>query len=216
MVRPAAVIFDMDGLMLDTERPVLGFWIKAAEKFGLTMTEDVILRTIGINEAGSRVILAEAYGSQFPYDEIRAERNLMMREQVEREGIAQKKGLLTLLNHLDALEIKLGLATSTAREIALWKLKHTGIQDRFKIMVCGDEIKNGKPAPDIFLKAAEKLGVPASDCVGFEDSPAGLQALHAAKIPSVFVKDLVEPPEETLATVWRRCENLAEAVELFA
>ncbi|GHU04072.1 phosphorylated carbohydrates phosphatase [Spirochaetia bacterium] len=215
MVKPAAVIFDMDGLMLDTERPVLDFWIKAAEKFGVTVTRDTVFRTIGINEAGSRVILEEACGLDFPYDEIRAERNRMVREQVEREGIAQKKGLLTLLNHLDARGIKKALATSTARETALWKLKHAGIPDRFEIMVCGDEVKNGKPAPDIFLRAVEKLGVPASDCVGFEDSPAGLQALHAAKIPSVFVKDLVEPPEETLATVWRRCENLAEAAELF-
>jgi beta-phosphoglucomutase-like phosphatase (HAD superfamily) len=82
-------------------------------------------------------------------------------------------------------------------------------------MVFGDEVQRGKPAPDIFLLAAERLGKNPRRCVGFEDSPAGLQSLHSAGIPSVFVQDLVEPPPAIIATVWRRCGDLAEAAALF-
>jgi HAD superfamily hydrolase (TIGR01509 family) len=120
-----------------------------------------------------------------------------------------------LLDHLAALGIPLAVGTSSRRNSALWKLQKAGIADRFTYIVGGDDVKNGKPAPDIFLKAAELLEVPCSSCVGFEDSAAGLMALAAAGIRSVFVKDIIEPPREVLATVWRRFENLAEAVTLF-
>jgi beta-phosphoglucomutase-like phosphatase (HAD superfamily) len=107
------------------------------------------------------------------------------------------------------------VATSTARERALWKLDRAGIAGRFDAVVCGDEVSRGKPAPDIFLLAAERLGVRPSECAGFEDSPAGLRSLHAAGIRSIFIKDLVEPEATVLSTVWRRYESLAEAAGLW-
>ena len=120
-----------------------------------------------------------------------------------------------MLDHLASLGIPLAVGTSSRRNSALWKLQKAGIADRFTYIVGGDEVKNGKPAPDIFLKAAELLDVPVSSCVGFEDSPAGLMALAAAGIASVFIKDVIEPPEEVLATVWRRFEDLALSIALF-
>ena len=86
---------------------------------------------------------------------------------------------------------------------------------RFSAFALGDEVVNGKPAPDIFLLAAKRLGKQPDSCVGFEDSPAGLWGLHCAGIRSVLVKDLLEPEPEILATVWRRCVDLAEAAKLF-
>ncbi|MDR0585774.1 MAG: HAD family phosphatase, partial [Treponema sp.] len=129
--------------------------------------------------------------------------------------LPHRPGLLTLLDRLDALEIPKAVATSTERKRALWKLEKAGIADRFTVLVCGDEIRRGKPAPDIFLKAAERLGAAPADCVGFEDSPAGLKGLAEAGIRSVFIKDLAEPPPDVLAGVWRRCADLAEAAALF-
>jgi beta-phosphoglucomutase-like phosphatase (HAD superfamily) len=93
-------------------------------------------------------------------------------------------------------------------------LQCKGIRERFPVMGCGDESRRGTPAPEIFLLAAQKLGKAPADCLGFEDSPSGLRALHAAGIKSIFVKDLVEPPPEVLTTVWRRCGDLAEAIPL--
>jgi HAD superfamily hydrolase (TIGR01509 family) len=213
--KPGAVLLDMDGLMLDTERPVVDLWIQAAGNLGWVLSQDAVHRVIGINEASSRAVFASLYGSEFPYTEIQKELFRLIYAIVEKTGISCRPGLITLLDHLEKLKIPTAVATSTDRRQALWKLEKAGILDRFPVLVCGDEVSHGKPAPDIFLLAAEKLGVPADCCVGFEDSPAGLRSLAAAGIRSVFVKDVLDPPKDVLATVWREFENLAEAVELF-
>jgi beta-phosphoglucomutase-like phosphatase (HAD superfamily) len=97
----------------------------------------------------------------------------------------------------------------------LWKLEKANIIDRFSVIVTVDDVKRGKPAPDLFLAAAEKLSKSPENCIGFEDSIAGLQSLAAAGVKSVFVKDIIQPPADVLKTVWRRYDNLAEATELF-
>ncbi|MDR1324910.1 MAG: HAD family phosphatase [Treponema sp.] len=215
-IHPAAVIFDMDGLMLDTERPSLAHWIQVAQTFGWDISKEVVFRTIGVNAAGTRDVFINTYGTDFPYQDIRAEVSRRIKEEAEQEGIPHRPGLMLLLDHLAHLQIPCAVSTSTSRDAALWKLCKAGIADRFVVKVCGDEIARGKPAPDIFLRALEYLGKAPADSIGFEDSPAGLQSLHAAGIRSVFIKDLVEPPSEVLANVWRRCADLAEAVRLFA
>ncbi|MCL2382100.1 MAG: HAD family phosphatase [Treponema sp.] len=214
VLRPAGVIFDMDGLMLDTERPLLPLWPWATKPFGWDIPPEMVLRTIGINGNDMRALFLREYGPSFPYDGIRDEFNRLIHQEFEK-GIAHKPGLVVLLDRLASLRIPLAVATSTSRERAVWKLRIAGILDRFAVLACGDEILNGKPAPDIFLLAAERLGKAPCDCVGFEDSPAGLQGLHTAGMRSVFVKDLVEPPPEVCATVWRQCTDLAEAAGLF-
>jgi HAD superfamily hydrolase (TIGR01509 family) len=212
---PAAVIFDMDGLMLDTERPALVSWIKAAGKLGWDLPEAVVFRIVGRDEESSRQIMGDYFGPGFPYEKARKLMREFILELADTEGIPHRPGLLVLLDHLSRLGVPLGVATSTEGKIARWKLEKAGILERFSVLACGDEVTRGKPAPDIFLLAAERLGQAPRNCVGFEDSPAGLTALHAAGIPSVFVKDLVEPPQEILRMVWRRLGDLAEAVELF-
>jgi HAD superfamily hydrolase (TIGR01509 family) len=211
----AGVIFDMDGLILDTERPMLGFWIPAAEKFGWNIETGDVEKTLGFNETATEGFFRQKYGNRFPYGKIRAEVERLTAGLFEREGIAHKPGLLKLLDHLAALNLPLAVATSSDRNTALWKLRKAGIDGRFSAVVCGDEVEKSKPAPDIFLKAAAKLDLAPSACAGFEDSPAGLMGLEAAGIPSIFIKDLVEPPPEILKGVWRRCAGLAAAVELF-
>ena len=212
--RPAAAIFDMDGLMLDTERPALDLWARAGKSLGIEISAEMVISTLGIDDDGMRPIFLNRFGSDFPYDTLLEKLKELTFEEFN-EGIAHKKGLSTMLDRLSTLCIPMAVATSTNREKAAWKLKQAGIYDRFGIIVCGDEIKNGKPAPDIFLLAAEKLGKSPQECVGFEDSAAGLKALYSAGIPSVFIKDMVEPPDDVLATVWRRYDNLADAVEIF-
>jgi HAD superfamily hydrolase (TIGR01509 family) len=211
---PKAVIFDMDGLLLDTERPVKDLWLKAARGKGWEIRQETVLRTIGVDEAGTRRIMAEDYGPDFPYEEIRIELSRLIRETAEQQGIAWKPGLPVILDKLEKLKIPFGLATSTRRTTALWKLEKAGLGGRFAKIVCGDEVERGKPAPDIFLRAAALLEAAPEDCLGLEDSPAGLRALAAAGIPSIFIKDMVEVPPEILSTVWRRCEDLAEAAAL--
>jgi len=214
-IHPSGVIFDMDGLMLDTEAPAIPLWAKAARPYGYDISPAVVLRTIGIDTEGSGRIFTGEYGADFPFESVRDDFRLLLMEEFDK-GITQKPGLGFLLDRLDSLGIPLAVATSTRRESALWKLQKGGIEGRFAAMVCGDEIKRGKPAPDIFLLAAEKLGKKPSDCVGFEDSSPGLRGLYDAGIRSVFVKDLVTPPPEVLALAWRVFPDLAQAAEIFA
>jgi HAD superfamily hydrolase (TIGR01509 family) len=209
-----AVIFDMDGLMLDTERPALRTWKKVGTEFGFPLSNEVIFRTIGVSESECKRVYNE-FNPNFPYSEIRREVGKRITEEVEREGIPLRPGLLTLLDKIEALAIPMGVATSTSKERAIWKLEKSGIKKYFSTFTFGDEVKLGKPAPDIFRLAAARLNQIPALCIGFEDSPVGLAGLHAAGIRSVFVKDLLEPSSGILATVWRRYNDLAEAVELF-
>ena len=213
--RLTGAIFDMDGLMIDTERPALRAWKQACADMGCILTDEVEFRTIGVSEAACRDVYRAEFGPDFPYDEVRADVSRILEEGVRREGIPLRPGLLVLLDKFAELGVPLGVATSTRKERALLKLERTGLRGRFSAFAFGDEVVNGKPAPDIFLLAAEGLGIPPASCVGFEDSTAGLQSLHAAGIRSVFVKDCIEPPPEVLDTVWLRCADLAEAARVF-
>jgi HAD superfamily hydrolase (TIGR01509 family) len=212
--RPAAVIFDMDGLMLDTERLTIPLWDEAGKKFGYRIPFDTVLKMVGISSQNARDALLKEYDENFPYEKIRDEFRLLCKREYEK-GIPHKKGLVFLLDRLTAAKIPLGVATSSRRETAMENLEKAGVLKYFAAITGGDEVANGKPAPDIFLLAAKKLSSPPSACAGFEDSPAGLRGLHAAGIRSVFIRDLIDPPREVLETVWRTCGDLFEAAELF-
>jgi len=213
--RPAAVIFDMDGLMFDTERMSIPLWAEAGIIFGYNITEEIILRTVGISNKETRELLIDEFGADFPYDSVYEKFRLLIKKEIERNGVPKKHGLIELLDCLAAAGIPLAVATSTRKATALEMLRKADILDRFSTVVCGDEVTNSKPAPDIFLLAAERLMVLPSTCAGFEDSPAGLKGLHSAGVRSIFIKDLIEPPQDILSTVWRRYNDLKEAVELF-
>jgi HAD superfamily hydrolase (TIGR01509 family) len=212
---PAAVIFDMDGLMFDTENLTIPFWEAAGKPFGYNITYDIVLRMVGISGEKARLVLLEEFGGGFPYEAICDEFRRLVKKEIEKNGVPQKPGLMYLLDRLRAAKIPLGVATSTRTARAVDLLGKAGIIERFKAITGGEEVINGKPAPDIFLLAAKKLGQPPAACVGFEDSTAGLRGLAAAGIRSVFIKDVVSPPREVLDTVWRRCNDLSEAAALF-
>ena len=212
--RPKAVIFDMDGLMLDTERPMIPVWIEAGKCIGWNIQEQTAINTIGLEGDDIRKLCLNELGQDFPYDDFNKELSRLFKEEFEK-GIGLKYGLLELLDHLKSLKMPMAVGTSSRKRSAHWKLEKAGIKEYFSHIVCGDEVENGKPAPDIFIKAAELLGFPPDQCLGFEDSIAGLKALKSAGIASVFIKDIVEPPIDVLSTVWRRLENLNEAKSLF-
>ena len=212
---PKGVILDMDGLMIDTEQLEIRIYVKISRDIGWPTPETVLCNTIGVSDADSEEFYKNKYGADYPFREIWAAVKKEVTKEAEKNGIPHRPGLLVMLDKLDKLGIPTAVATSTFRERARWKLERAGVLDRFKILVCGDEIERGKPEPDIFLLAAERLGEKPEDCVGFEDSPAGLAGLAAAGISSVFIKDMAEPSPEILSTVWRSCADLEEAALLF-
>jgi HAD superfamily hydrolase (TIGR01509 family) len=214
--KPQGVLFDMDGLMLDTERPCIPAWIEAAKKYNWVIDDTVPRALVGLDGRNARRFFRENYGEVFPYDPVHDEMVRLMEQYEAEHGVGLRPGLLVLLDHLASLGLPLAVATSTRRERAVKKLEKAGLLPYFTALACGDEVSRGKPEPDIFLLAARRIGIAGNACIGFEDSPAGIRSLAAAGIRAVFVKDIVEPPPEVLALVWRRLETLAEAVPLFS
>jgi HAD superfamily hydrolase (TIGR01509 family) len=208
--RPAAVIFDMDGLMLDTERLAPRAWVDAAAAMGVEFDLALTQPMIGRNFRDCQAIIARHYGEAFPTAELMRAWHVAYDAIVEREGILVKPGLLALLDWLDTEGIPKGVATSTRRDRAQAKLELTGLLPRFTALVGGDEVTHGKPAPDIFLAAAARLDEAAAHCLVLEDSEPGVRAALAAGMTPIMVPDLHLPSADLLALSPLVLESLAD------
>ncbi len=209
---PRAVIFDMDGLMIDSEVIYRDAWFRAMGDFKRDMPEEVFRRFLGRNNQDSRMLLAEIYGAEFDVNGFLHACRSLAHEHIERHGIPHKPGLEALLALLDGRGLSKAVATSTRRE---WALRSLGpLAARFEVLTTGDEVACGKPAPDIFLLCADRLQAAPRDCLVLEDSEAGIRAAHAAGMTAIMIPDLVEPSEEIRALAWRVCRSLEEVVAL--
>jgi len=188
-VSVTAVIFDMDGLMLDTERIALAVWRQAASDLGLTLDDEVAERMVGRTSATNRLMLQMTFGETFSYDELAELADSRYRETLDRDGVPRKDGLIELLDFLQSRDIPRAVATSTARDLARHKLVQAGVGGYFDVVVGGNEVAHGKPAPDIFLRAAERLGKLPAECVVLEDSGPGIHAAAAAGMVTILVPD---------------------------
>jgi len=195
-----AVIFDMDGLMLDTERVATRAWKKTFIDLGYTLTDELNLAMIGRNEPDANAVIAQVMGADFPVDRCRRQANACYVALLEKEGIPLKYGLTGLLDFLKQRTIALAVATSTPRSLALHKLRRTGLDIRFSAIVTGDDAARGKPEPDLFLAAARQLNASPNRCVVLEDSPAGIRAGHAAGMIPIMIPDMI-PPDEALRRI---------------
>lgn len=191
---PQAVVFDMDGLMLDTERLDRELWRAVVEGRGGQFPDALHAMLIGRREVDAECTLREHLGAGFPLEEARAQVWRLRRARLAECGVPLKPGLRELLDCLEAAAIRKAVATSTTRDRALESLG--ALVTRFAVLCCGDEVERGKPAPDIYRLAAERLALAPVDCLALEDSPAGLAAAEAAGMPAIFVPDLVQPARE--------------------
>lgn len=207
----SAVILDLDGLMIDTERVARRAWKQAASDFGHTMDETLFSEMTGRRREDVRTVVMEALGDEFPYAEVRQRRDDYFREAIEHKEVEPKPGLFHLLGTIEELGLKLAIATSGHREVTFLKLSAIGLRDRFETVVCGDDIEHGKPAPDIFLDAARRLGVPPSHCVVLEDSDIGARAADAAGMRVIVVPGLESPAEDVMTSAWRVLPSLHAA-----
>lgn len=190
-----AVIFDMDGLMFDTERIGFDAFLQAARMHGYEPTEKFFMNMIGKTVPDADRLMREEFGEDFPIDKVRDDRRRIISDIRNTSGIPMKTGLRELLQHLREKNIPLAVASSSAREIVEENLNHGNIAEHFRVLVCGDEVTNGKPNPEIFLKAAGKLSKNPSVCIVLEDSLPGVTAAHAAGMIPIMIPDMQEPTE---------------------
>lgn len=210
-----AVIFDMDGVIFDSERGVRDCWEVVAKRHGLKDIGLLCDRCAGTTyeETGKR--FREFYGEEVPYEEYKAECSALFHEKFDGGKLPIKKGVRELLEFLKENQVKLAVASST-REVTVIKwLEQGNLLSYFDKIVCGDMVKAGKPEPDIYVKACEELGVTGAGVFAIEDSYNGVRSANAAGIDVIMVPDLLPPTEEMKRTAHKIFEDLLLVMEYF-
>lgn len=209
-----AVLFDMDGVMFDTEKLMKQGWEKACRQMGFTLTEEHFKYMRGSSRARSTQLFEQWFGKRISYDKGRAIRTQYVNDYIAKNSVPVKEGLKELLQFLKEQRIPAAVATSTPRIQAehYWEL--AGIAQFLTASVCGDEVKNSKPDPAIFLTAARKLKVSPGSCLVLEDSINGLKAACAAGAVSCMVPDLTPYTDDLAPVCSHVCASLLEVPEL--
>lgn len=205
-----AFIFDMDGLMFDTERVFIGAWDYAGEKLGLGKAGYMLYRTLGSNTAACNQIWRDEFGPEVDVEAMWRFTREYMDDYYNRYAVTVKKGLFDLLTYLSRKGYKLAVASSTKREKVEKHLMDTGVRNYFDAVVCGDMVERSKPEPDIYLRAAECLGVQPEDCCALEDSRNGLLSAHAAGMQAIMVPDLWQPDDTVKQFILGPFESLLD------
>lgn len=208
------VILDMDGLMFDTERLFFEAFRQFVEpETGLSFPESQLKRLIGLNHEAGRKLFQEMFPEASP-EQCYSMKRQWVAEYVEKNGVPVKPGLFSLLNHLREREIPIAVASSTVSAMVEHYMDISGVKPYLTAVIGGDQIRRGKPEPDIFLAAARALGRAPEACLVFEDSENGLLAAYAGHIPAIIVPDLLDPTIRHPGKYLCRLETLAEAIPL--
>jgi HAD superfamily hydrolase (TIGR01509 family) len=208
-----AVVFDMDGVIFDSERAVMNCWIELANKYGIENIEKPYLACTGTTMKKTKEIMLEAYGENFPYDAYAKEASLMYHEKYDGGRLPMKIGVVELLTFLRQEDKKIALASSTRRMTVISQLEDAKILDFFDTVICGDMVENSKPAPDIFLKACHELGTRPERTYGIEDSYNGIRAAYAGKLRPIMVPDLLPSNQEMEEITEIVLDNLLDVVD---
>ncbi|MET0290012.1 MAG: HAD family phosphatase [Pseudoxanthomonas sp.] len=206
---PDAVIFDMDGLMIDSERVSIACWSQAAQELGLPFPDGFWLRMVGLGDRDCELLLLQAVTAE----QVAAlfARCHDLYEARTLQGLPLRPGILEILQLLHDHGVARAVATSTRQPRASRKLAAAGLLPFFEVVVTSSDVSHPKPAPDIYLLAAQKLGKDPARCLALEDSPAGIRAAVSAGMTAIQVPDLVHPDEELRALGHRIVDSLLDA-----
>ena len=203
-----AIVFDMDGLLFDSERIVQRSWEEAGNQLGLEHMGETIYHTLGMNLAGRNHYFRNTIAKDFPCEEFAKQARIWFYKIVNEEGLPMKNGARKLLEYGKANGYRMAIATSSRREYALKNLKAAKIYDFFDAGVFGDMVQHAKPDPEIYLKACDSIGAAPANCIALEDAPAGIRAAYAAGMKPIMIPDLVVPTPEIEALLYETCDIL--------
>lgn len=209
-----AVIFDMDGVLIDTEKHYNAAWCQAATEadFPFTREHALLLRSCEAKEGEK--LMQGIFGPSFDYYAIRERRRELVRERLAQYGLEKKPGVEETLRFLRAKGIKTAVATATALDITKSHLTTIGVCDLFDSIVSAKNVAHGKPEPDVYLYACEQIGERPQDCMAVEDSPNGIMAAYRAGLRTVMVPDLTQPDEELTKYLYACVNSLSDLCEL--
>lgn len=205
-----AVIFDMDGTLIDTEKYYRIFWPKAMAEFGYTMTDEQALSMRSLGRPFAPARLKELFGEDLDYVQIRQRRKELMEECIDKEGIQPKPGAIELLTTLKQRNITTAIATATDLERTHKYLKMTNLEGYFDEIISATMVKEGKPSPDIYLYACEKLGLKPEECIAVEDAPNGVLSAYRAGCRVIMVPDQTKPDEGLTSYLYACVDSLKD------
>lgn len=207
-----AVIFDMDGVLIDTEKLLVKYWVQAANEMGFPMERSHALELRSLASRYAEPYLKGLFGDGFNYRKVRARRIELMEDYIDIHGVQIKPGLSELMDYLKKHSYKIAVATATDYDRAVPYLQKAGIYESIDALCCGPSVEHGKPEPDIYLYASQKLGVEPDKCLAIEDSPNGIKAAYAAKMHAVMIPDLTQPDAELQGMIYRKCGSLLDVI----
>lgn len=209
-----AVIFDMDGVLIDTEKYLVKYWCEAAREFGFEMKREHGLLIRSLAGKYAEPLLKDLLGQDFDYQKIRMRRKELMEEQLFKNGIEKKPGVDEVLSYLKEKGLKTAVATATDEGRAVRYLKSIGVYHKLDRVICASMVENGKPMPDIYLYACRELSERPEACAAVEDSPNGALAAYRAGLRTIMVPDLTQPDKELLKVLYGVADGLMGIVDM--
>ncbi len=209
------VIFDMDGLLFDTEKVFVKAWDYAGEKIGIGKAGYMVCKTLGMNIKASYAVWKEEFGDRYNEEELRKYTKEFLKQYYDENTVPVKPGVYILLDYLKKEGCRMAVASSSPRWEVEKHLADAGVREYFAEVVCGDMVEKSKPAPDIYLKACELLEEAPETCFALEDSKNGLLAAYRAGCRPVMVPDLWQPDEEILQLIVGKYDDLEQVKHAF-
>jgi len=209
-----AVVFDMDGILFDTEKLTVEGWKQASKELGCSDITDIIGKIMGLKTTVQKEYFNQTFGESFPYDEFIRLGRKYSDAHIAKHGVPLKPGVYELLDYLKNNHYQIAAATSTSRVCVMAYFKSAKITEYFEQIICGDMVEKSKPDPDIYLKAADALKIAPEYCMALEDSPNGLTSAYRAGMKTVMVPDLVQPTPELQTMLFACVPSLNEVIPL--
>ena len=208
------ILFDMDGLVLDTEKLYTRFWMEAIHHYGFSITLEQALGLRSLGKGPGQAHLTACCGEGIDYATIRAKRIELMNAYIAEHGIDPKPGIYELLDYLENAGIPCAITSSSPMVNIQRHLSSQNLLHRFTKLCSGHEVPNGKPAPDIYLHGAAQLGLKPEECLALEDSPAGLLSAYLAGCLPVMIPDQDQPDVKTQSLLYAKADSLTDIITL--
>lgn len=210
----AGILFDMDGLVLDSEILYSRFWREACAHFGFEMCYEQSLQMRALNAQLGQEKIRNFFGEQADYTAIREKRIELMDAFIEEQGVALKPGIRELLAFAKEQGLKTAITSSSPLDRIQSHLGRHNLHTAFNALVSGRQVPRGKPEPDIYLRGAEVLGLKPGSCLALEDAPSGILSAYRAGCLPVMIPDLDQPDENTLPLLFGKAESLQDIIDL--